>query len=146
MAKKNKRQVRRSTKRPIKRKKAVKRLVKKAVKRLVKKPSKKFAPSAAQARALKTQRTSFGVRYERRRYLRKIRGANGLISSPGSSRTSDRRFATAKEATHHGKRFKRIERHVSFTVVKDFRRPNAWVNWKTGKTNPVIGARRTNRR
>jgi hypothetical protein len=64
---------------------------------------------------------------------------------PNRKNPSPRRFATKREALHHGVRFTQIEKHLGFYVTVSSSRPNAVVNWKTGKTNPVIGAGRTNR-
>jgi hypothetical protein len=88
---------------------------------------------------------SFGVEFTRARYLNQIRGPRGWVDSPGRLRRSERRFATRKEAEHHGKRFTKIEGHKSFRVFESNDPVNAYVNWKTGKTNPVIGLKRTNR-
>lgn len=88
-------------------------------------------PDDAQAARIKSQRYSYGVHFVRRKALRRVR-------SPSAVCKSLRRFTTPKEAAQHGKRFTRINRHKGFKVVKVSMRANAWINWVTGKTNPVI--------
>jgi hypothetical protein len=88
-------------------------------------------PDAAQANRIKTQKFSFTVHFERRKALSKVR-------SPGLVAVSQRRFTTAQEANHHGKRFAKIHKHVGFFVVQVNKRANAWINLTTGKTNPVV--------
>ncbi len=88
-------------------------------------------PSFEQARLIKSQPYSFGVHFERKKVLRKVK-------SPGAVCRSVRRFTSKKEAIHHGKRFTKIHKHKGFTVIKVNKRANAWVNWLTGKTNPVL--------
>lgn len=88
-------------------------------------------PSPEQARLIKTQSFSFTVHFERAKSLRKVR-------SPGMVCRSLRRFGSRKEAEQHGKRFTKLHRHQGFQVVKVYQRANAWVNWRTGKTNPVL--------
>lgn len=85
---------------------------------------------------------SFGVKFTRRKAITYIKGKYGWENSPGRYRVSDRRFATQKEAVHHGKRFTKIENHKSFSVFKSNDEANAYVNWRTGKTNPMIGLKR----
>lgn len=87
-------------------------------------------PSFEQARAMKNK-VSYGVHFERANVLREVR-------SPGAVCKSVRRFSSRKEAEHHAKRFKRIHGHKSFTIVRVAQRANAWINWSTGKTNPVL--------
>lgn len=89
-------------------------------------------PDAGQAARIKSQKFSYTVHFERRKNLLKVR-------SPGAVCVSERRFTSAKEATHHAKRFAKLHKHKSFTVVMVNKRANAWINWTTGKTNPVIG-------
>lgn len=100
---------------------------------------------AANTRKVIGKKGSYGVKFTRRKYLNKIKGPRGLVSCPGDFRVSDRRFATLKEANHHGKRFVEIENHKSYSVFRSNDKVNAYVNWKTGKTNPLIGLKRTNR-
>ena len=88
-------------------------------------------PDDTQAKAIKNNRYSFAVAFERRKVLRKVR-------SPGLVCKSLRRFTSLKEANHHGKRFTKIHGHKGFTVTKVAMKANAWVNWRTGKTNPVL--------
>jgi hypothetical protein len=88
-------------------------------------------PSPAQAKLIATQKFSYGVHFERRKELVKVK-------SPGYICVSSRRFTSSKEATQHGKRFMRIHRHKGFDVVRVNKRANAWINWKTGKTNPTL--------
>jgi hypothetical protein len=88
----------------------------------------------------------FGVVFERAKYLNQVRGPRGWVDSPGLRVTSTRRFKTPAEAFQHAKRFNRIEGHVGFTVTVQAGRPNAYINWRTGKTNPLIGCKRTDRR
>lgn len=88
-------------------------------------------PSADQAKRIKSQPYSFGVHFERSKVLRKVR-------SPGGINRSLRRFGTQKEAVQHGKRFTKIHHHKGFTIVRVSKRANAWINWRTGKTNPVL--------
>lgn len=105
-------------------------------------------PTAAQRAAFRRS-TSYGVLFVRSKPITKAKGATGTTTArdPGEVVVeSVRRFGSAKEATIHGKRFKRIEKHQSFFVTFTNQKPNAWVNYRTGKTNPLIGAKRTNRR
>ena len=88
-------------------------------------------PTPDIARLIKTQAFSYGVHFERRKVLRKVK-------SPGAICVSQRRFATRKEALQHGKRFTKIQKHVGFDVVRTNKKANAWINWVTGKTNPVL--------
>lgn len=85
-------------------------------------------------------RGSYAVNYVRQSDL----GYSGSIRG-NRNNPSPRRFATRREALHHGVRFTQIENHLGFYVTRSDQRPNAKVNWKTGKTNPVIGKGRTNR-
>lgn len=104
----------------------------------------------AQADALRRRKTSFGVVFVRSRPIRKVKDRDGkLVLARNSGEVvvpSQRLFATDKEASHHGKRFVRLEGHRSFFVTFVRKSPNAWVNFKSGKTNPLIGRKRTNRR
>lgn len=96
---------------------------------------------------IKIKVLSFGVRFTRSKFIKEVLGRNNSwVEKPGDTVTSDRRFKSPEEAFHHAKRFKRIEKHKAFEVVVVLKRANAWVNFKTGKTNPIIGAKRTNRR
>lgn len=107
----------------------------------------KNKPTKEQRDALR-RKTSFGVLFIRKAAIKKSLGKNGYTAARNAGRVdvvSARRFGSQKEALHHGKRFKRIEGHVAFYVIQVNAKPNAWVNWNTGKTNPVIGAGRTNR-
>lgn len=88
-------------------------------------------PSPEQARLIKSQLFSYGVHFERRKVLRKVK-------SPGAICVSVRRFTSRKEADQHGKRFSKKHGHRGYDVVRTSKRANAWVNWKTGKTNPVL--------
>jgi len=88
-------------------------------------------PSPAQAKLIASQAFSYGVHFERAKVLRKVR-------SPGAICVSQRRFSSRKEAEQHGKRFARLHRHKGFDVVRVNKRANAWINWKTGKTNPTL--------
>lgn len=88
-------------------------------------------PNCEQAKLMKSQRFSFTVHFERNKVLRKVR-------SPGAVCKSLRRFTSRKEAIQHGKRFSRIHRHKGYEVVRVAKRANAWINWRTGKTNPVL--------
>ena len=88
-------------------------------------------PSPEQAKLIKSQPYSFTVHFERSKVLRKVR-------SPGSVCKSLRRFGTRKEAEQHGKRFTKLHRHKGYKVLKVSQRANAWINWRTGKTNPVL--------
>lgn len=87
-------------------------------------------PSPDQSKRMKIAK-SFGVYFERRKALKKVR-------SPGLVCKSLRRFGSRKEALQHGKRFTRIHKHKGFKIVVLNQRPNAWINWRTGKTNPVL--------
>lgn len=93
--------------------------------------------------------TSFGVLFVRGKSITKIRNPNGkLVEARNAGEpvvVSVRRFASVNEAAHHGKRFKKIEGHKSFHVIFVNAKPNAWVNEKTGKTNPLIWRKRTSR-
>ncbi len=99
----------------------------------------KRKPVKAKRKAPARKNVSYGVKFVRRKPLSEIRGPNGWVRSPGSTRQSDRRFATRKEAEQHGKRFTKIEKHKSFSVFASTGKVNASINWRTGKTNPVIG-------
>lgn len=88
-------------------------------------------PSPAQAALIKSQAYSYGVTFIRRKALKKVR-------QKGELRTSDRRFSSRKEAEHHAKRFQKIHKHKDYSVCVVDKRANAWVNWKTGKTNPAL--------
>lgn len=131
----------------MKKNKKAKKAVKKTVKKVV--AAKKFVPTTQQKRALRRS-TSFGVVFERRKAITQYRDENGnlkSVRSPGRvTFTSARRFGSENEAKRHGKRFMRLENHRSFKVITVKLAPNAWVNLRTGKTNPVIGRGRKNRR
>ncbi len=59
---------------------------------------------------------------------------------------SKRRFKTELDANVHGNRFKTIENHKGFYVIKTSTPGvDSWINPATGKTNPLIGKGRTNR-
>jgi hypothetical protein len=87
-------------------------------------------PMPDQAKAMKKP-VSYGVHFTRNRVLRQVR-------SPGLVCKSVRRFSSMKEAVQHGKRFMKKHNHASYKIVKVAKRPNAWINWRTGKTNPVL--------
>lgn len=89
-------------------------------------------PAPAIAKLIKSQAFSFSVTFVRRKALKKAK--NG---KKGLSFTSDRRFATKKEADQHGKRFSKKHRHESYHAIKVSKKANSWINWETGKTNPV---------
>lgn len=89
-------------------------------------------PSPDQLKRIKTQDYSFTVYFQCRKALRQVR-VKGLVNK------SQRRFGSRKEAIQHGKRFTKIWKHKGYAVVKVAKRANAWINWRTGKTNPVIG-------
>lgn len=89
------------------------------------------SPSPAQAALIKSQPYSYGVHFERKKVLRKVK-------SPGAICVSVRRFTSRKEADQHGRRFAKKHGHKGYDVVRTNKRANAWVNWKTGKTNPVL--------
>ena len=81
------------------------------------------APDAQQAARLRSQKFSYEVNFERR---------------DGTSFSSNRRFTLPKEANQHGTRFSKKHRHAGFVVVQVSKKANAWINWTTGKTNPVV--------
>ncbi len=89
-------------------------------------------PSPAIATAIKSQNYSFGVLFTRRKALSKPKN-----KKKGLTFVSDRRFSSPKEAKQHGKRFAAKHKHKSYAVVLIQKKANAWINWKTGKTNPV---------
>lgn len=91
-------------------------------------------PAPAIAALIKSQKFSFSVVFVRRKELTKTKR-----TPKGLSFTSVRRFSTQKEATQHGRRFAKKHNHKSFHVIEVSKKANAWINWKTGKTNPVIG-------
>lgn len=107
--------------------------------------AKKYQPTAAQQRAFRRS-TSFGVLFIRGRSINQVRDANGnwvMSRYPDQPVVlSVRRFGSQEEATIHGRRFKKLEGHKNFFVVLQNSKPNAWVNLKTGKTNPLIGRKR----
>lgn len=112
----------------------------------MKNQKKAIKPTEQQVRALRTRKTSFGVEFTRRKAITQTRQGE-KVRAPGKLVVvSVRRFGSEKEAKIHAKRFARLEKHREFRVVLLKLRPNAWVNFKTGKTNPVIGRGRTNRR
>lgn len=78
-------------------------------------------------------------------YVRKnqIRSDGSVIAHKNNP--SKRRFATEAEAIHHASRFVKIEGHVGFWTQKRYEPVNAYVNQVTGKTNPEVGKKRTNR-
>lgn len=84
--------------------------------------------------------TSFAVSFIRQKDLR----ADGSVAA-NARNPSKRRFATRAEAEQHADRYVRIEKHVGkfITVTRD--PVNAYVNPKTGLTNPVIGKGRIGR-
>jgi len=110
---------------------------------------KEAKPTPQQRRALR-RKTSFGVKFTRRRAIERVKNARGdwvNARSPGKlTFVSARRFGSEQEAKIHGRRFTRIEGHQKFEVVALKLKPNAWVNLKTKRTNPLIGRKRTNRR
>lgn len=65
------------------------------------------------------------------RYIRKA----GAKDRPQSGR----RFRTRDEARMHGTRFVKLKGHIGFKLEKVKEPVNAWVNKKTGLTNPAIG-------
>ena len=108
----------------------------------------KYKPTAAQKRALR-RKTSFGVKFLRSKCIYEVENASGRLvkaRAPGKMEViSVRRFGSEQEARIHGRRFTRIEGHKGFKVVVLKLKPNAWVNLKTKKTNPLIGRKRTGR-
>jgi hypothetical protein len=80
-------------------------------------------PAPEIALAIRRQSFSYGIVFLRRK---------------GDEKTSQRRFSSAREANQHGTRFTRIHRHRGFYIVRVSQRANAWINWTTGKTNPVV--------
>jgi len=80
-------------------------------------------PSPEIAAAIRSQKFSYTVEFVRRN---------------GTTKGSQRRFSSSKEAGQHGRRFAKKHRHSDYHVVKVAKRANAWINWTTGKTNPVI--------
>lgn len=84
-------------------------------------------PNAEQAELMKTQKFSFSVVFQRRK------ANKGKVI-----KESVRCFTTRQEADHHGERFTAKHNHVGWDVVRVNKKANAWVNWKTGKTNPAI--------
>lgn len=89
-------------------------------------------PAPAIAALIKSQNFSFAVVFVRSKEPTKPKNKR-----LGLSFTSDRRFATLKEANQHGYRFKSKHRHAGYHTIKVAKRANSWVNWATGKTNPV---------
>lgn len=106
--------------------------------------SGKTQPSHNQQKRIDNQRYAYGVKFVRAKKLAKIKGVTGWESKPGLVRVSERLFGTRDESLTHARRFVKIYSHKSYKVMKVNKRPNAWVNEKTGKTNPVIGLKRTN--
>ncbi len=80
-------------------------------------------PAPEIAALIAKQKFSYGVEFVRK---------NGKVV------VSQRRFSSSKEAKQHGTRFTAKHAHKDFAVVRINKRANAWINWKTGKTNPVI--------
>lgn len=108
----------------------------------------KYSPTPAQKRSFR-RKTSFGVRFLRSKAISDVQNAKGdwvRARAPGKTEVlSVRRFGSEAEARIHGRRFTRIEGHKAFKVVVLKLKPNAWVNLKTKKTNPLIGRKRTRR-
>lgn len=88
-------------------------------------------PAPEIERLIKSQSFSYGVRFTRSKALKRS-------PRPGIAFTSVRRFATRKEAEQHAKRFARKHGHKKAEIMRVNKRANAWVNWLTGKTNPVL--------
>lgn len=86
------------------------------------------SPSPEQAKRIAAQAHSYGVTFVRR----KANKRGELVKH------SARRFSSRKEAEQHGKRFATKHRHAEFSICIVQKKANAWVNWKTGKTNPVL--------
>ena len=106
----------------------------------------KARPTADQQRRIDTQTFSFAIRFIRAKALTEVKGPGGWQPSPGLTVVSERTFGTAEEAKQHAERFQKIEGHQGYEIYKDTSRSvNAWINQETGKTNPVIGLKRTNR-
>lgn len=84
-------------------------------------------PSPEQAKRIATQDHSYGVTFVRRQ------ARKGKLVL-----TSKRRFSSKKEAEQHGRRFQKKHRHQEFSVCIQHAKANAWINWKTGKTNPAL--------
>jgi hypothetical protein len=89
-------------------------------------------PAPAIAKLIKSQSFSYSVVFVRRKALNKPKN-----KKKGLSFASDRRFATLKEAQQHGRRFVKKHKHESFHAIKVSKKANSWINWATGKTNPV---------
>ncbi len=89
-------------------------------------------PAPAIAAAIKSQNFSFVVVFKRRKALNKPKN-----KKKGITFTSDRRFSSQTEANQHGRRFTAKHKHAAYQVALVQKRANAWINWKTGKTNPV---------
>jgi len=101
-----------------------------------KKVKKGPRPTPKQVRAMR-RLTSFGVMFERRKPITETRQGK-KVRYPGKKIiTSVRRFGSENEANRHGKRFMRIEKHVAYKVILVRKSPNAWVNLRSGKTNPA---------
>jgi hypothetical protein len=107
----------------------------------------KFNPTAAQQARIDSQNFSFGIKFTRSRALKEVRTTSGWKAVDNATvATSARYFGTYAEAETHAKRYVVIEKHKSFEIFTATGiAPNAWVNEATGKTNPVIGLKRTNR-
>lgn len=104
----------------------------------------KAKPTASQRAAFR-RNSSFGVLFVRSAPIQEVVTNSGWKAARNAGKhvtLSVRRFGSAKEASTHGKRFKRLEGHAAFYVVLQDSTPNAWVNLKTGKTNPLIGRKR----
>ncbi len=84
-------------------------------------------PAPSIEKLIASQSFSYGVNFLRRKPVK------GVMVN-----VSQRRFSSVKEAAQHGKRFAAKHRHQAYFVTVTQQRANAWVNWKTGKTNPVL--------
>lgn len=108
---------------------------------------KKFAGylTHKQAWALLRQKFSFSVKFTRNPKIKEVLDSQGSWVPATKQFVSGRRFGTSGEATKHGRRFAKLEGHKSFRIVKVSDKPNAFVNTKTGRTNPITGRARLGR-
>jgi hypothetical protein len=75
---------------------------------------------------------SFAINYVRKEDLTGYGAVRQNNNNP-----SKRRFATFKEALHHGARHVEKEGHLGCYITESTDKVNAAVNWASGLTNPV---------
>ena len=93
------------------------------------------APEVAVVNPIPDQAYSFAVNY-----VRKDQVKDGVVAA-NPRNPSVRRFATEKDARNHALRFVKEQGHRGYWLSRTNDRPNAWINPKTGLTNPALKRR-----